>query len=170
MKISIIIPTYNKAQYISELIEFISIHTEKQNIEEIIIVDSFSTDNTVKVAEKAHTKLYLSNPKDTKTQMEIGAFQAKADVLYFIKPGCFPPPYFDERILYAVKAKFMTGIIGKERYTYTLYLPLSKFFSCFNNKLATTRIQTMFIMREAFYYVGGFNTYEASDAFADLHY
>lgn len=168
MKISIIIPTYNEERYISELLEYIHVHTQKRNIEEIIVVDSFSTDNTVKVAEKAHAKLYLSKPRDTKTQMEIGAFQAKADVLYFIKPGCFPPPHFDERILHAVKTKYMTGIIGKKRWTGRLYLSLNKFFSCFNSKLAATHIQTVFIMRGAFHFAGGFHNHDANDAFADL--
>ena len=168
MKISIIIPTYNEEQYIAELLEYINIHTQKRNIEEIIVVDSFSTDNTVKVAEKAHAKLYLSKPRDTKTQMEIGAFQAKADVLYFIKPGCFPPPHFDERILYAVKTKYMTGIIGKKRWSDKVYLSLSKFFACLSGKIATTSIQTRFIMRGAFHYAGGFRDHETNDAFADL--
>lgn len=168
MKISIIIPTYNEEQYIAELLEYIDIHTKKRNIEEIIVVDSFSTDNTIKVAEKAHAKLYLSKPRDTKTQMEIGAFQAKAEVLYFIKPGCFPPPHFDERILHAVKTKYMTGIIGKKRWNDKIYLSLNKFFSCFNSKVTTTRIQTIFIMREVFHCVGGFHNSEANDAFAGL--
>lgn len=168
MKISIIIPTYNEERYISELLEYINIHTQKRNIEEIIVVDSFSTDNTVKVAEKAHAKLYLSKPRDTKTQMEIGAFQAKADVLYFIKPSCFPPPHFDEKILHAVRTKYMTGVIGKKRWSNKIYLSLNKFFACFNSKIAATHIQTVFIMRGVFHYVGGFQNRETNDAFADL--
>lgn len=168
MKISIIIPTYNEEQYISELLEYINIHTHRRNIEEIIVVDSFSTDNTVKVAGKAHAKLYLSKPRDTKTQMEIGAFHAKADILYFIKPGCFPPPHFDERILHAVKTKYMTGVIGRKRWSDNFYLSLSKCFSCFSSKIATTGIQTMFIMRGAFHYSGGFRNQSTNDVFADL--
>lgn len=168
MKISIIIPTYNEEKYITELLAYIAIHTKKSNIEEIIIVDSFSTDNTIKVAEKAHAKLYLSMPRDTKTQMEIGAFHAKADVLYFIKPGCFPPPRFDEKILYAVKTKYMTGIIGKQRWVDKIYLTMNKFFSCFNGRFTTTRIQTIFIMRGVFRCVGGFHNGETKDVFADL--
>lgn len=168
MKISIIIPTYNEEDYIAELLEYINIHTKKRNIEEVIVVDSFSTDNTIKVAEKAHAKLYLSKPRDTKTQMEIGAFHAKADILYFIKPGCFPPPRFDEKILYAVKTKYITGIIGKQRWIDKIYLTLNKFFSCFNSRITITRFQTIFIMRGVFHYIGGFHNHEAKDVFADL--
>lgn len=168
MKISIIIPTYNEEQYITQLLAYIKIHTKKQNIEEFIVVDSFSTDNTIKVAEKAHAKLYLSKPRDPNIQMEIGAFNAKADILYFIKPGCFPPAHFDERILFAVKTKYMSGIITKQWWWDKLFLISTNFFSLFDCRFISNPIQTIFIMRGVFHYLGGFSNRVAKDVFVDL--
>ena len=168
MKISVIIPSNNEEKYIAELLEYISAHTKKHNIKKIIVVDTFSTDNTVKIAEKAHAKLYRSKPRDMKIQMEIGAFQAKAEVLYFIKPGCFPPPHFDERILHAVKTKYLTGIPGKETTLNKAHLFFNKICSLFNMKFTNSRMQTLFIVRGLFHQVGGFNGNETNDAFADL--
>ncbi len=168
MKISIIIPTYNEESYIAELLDYIDVHTKKQNIEEIIIVDSFSTDNTLKIAEKVHAKLYLSKPRNPKMQMEIGAFQAKAEVLYFIKPGCFPPPHFDERILDAVKTRDLTGVPGKQIKLNKVHLIFNKFCARFNLQFNRNNIQTLFIARGLFHYVGGFHGNETNDAFAEL--
>lgn len=168
MKISIIIPTYNEESYIAELLDYINVHTKKRNIEEIIVIDSFSTDNTVKIAEKAHAKLYRSKPRDPKIQMEIGAFQAKAEVLYFIKPGCFPPPHFDERILHAVKTRYLTGVPGKETTLNKVHLLFNKICARFNIQFTRSGMQTLFIARGLFHYVGGFHGNETNDAFAEL--
>lgn len=168
MKISIIIPTYNEESYIAELFDYINVHSQKKNIEEIIIVDSFSTDNTLKVAEKAHAKLYLSKPRDPKIQMEIGAFQAKAEVLYFIKPGYFPPPNFDERILHAVKAKYLAGIPGQTTTLNKTLLLFNKIRSRFNLQFNNSRMQTLFIVHGLFHHVGGFHKTKTIDVFTEL--
>jgi len=115
MKISIIIPSNNEASYVEDLIGFIKSHSNPNNIEEIIIVESFNTKRIIKVAEKSHAKLYFNQLNDKIIQMEIGAFQANAEVIYFIKPGCVPPVGFDERILTYVSEKYEMGCFDFEQ-------------------------------------------------------
>lgn len=109
MKVSIIIPAHNEEKYMRDILDFIRRNTSDENIEEIIIVDAFRKKNLVKVAEKAHAKLYLVRNPDYKFCLDAGAFVASGDILYFIKPGCFPPPRFDDKIIHAVKTKYLSG-------------------------------------------------------------
>jgi glycosyltransferase involved in cell wall biosynthesis len=109
MKVSIIIPTNNEEKYIADILQFIRANTRSENIEDIIIVDAFNRKNLVKVAEKEHAKLYMVRNADYHFCLDAGAFESKGDILYFIKPGCFPPSNFDERIIHAVKTKYLTG-------------------------------------------------------------
>ena len=99
MKISVVIPSNNEAEYVEELTAYIKAHSKPVNIEEIIIVESFKTKHIVKVAEKRHAKLYYNLHENTELQMDMGAFQAKGEIIYFIKPECIPPVGFDERII-----------------------------------------------------------------------
>jgi glycosyltransferase involved in cell wall biosynthesis len=114
MKISIVIPSNNEAKYVEDLIDFIKKNSNSNNIEEIIIVESFNTRKIIKVAEKSHAKLYFNQLNDKIIQMEMGAFQANAEVIYFIKPGCVPPIGFDDRILTYVRKKYEMGCFDFE--------------------------------------------------------
>ncbi|MBI3518498.1 MAG: hypothetical protein HY062_03965 [Bacteroidetes bacterium] len=114
MKISVVIPSNNEAIYVEELIAYIKSTTQSENIEEIIIVESFDKRHIIKVAEKSHAKLYYNLLSDKIVQMEMGAFQAVGEVIYFIKPGCIPPSGFDIRILKHIQEKYSMGCFDFE--------------------------------------------------------
>lgn len=59
MKISIIIPSNNDHAYLNQLLSFIKENTPEQDLKEIIIVNGFEDKNLIKIAEKAHAKLYV---------------------------------------------------------------------------------------------------------------
>jgi glycosyltransferase involved in cell wall biosynthesis len=109
MKISIIIPSQNDTEYLSKLLVFLKANTSGDQIEEIIIVNNFEDKQFNKLAEKAHAKLYIFKDSIHRLKAEAGAFEAKGEILYFIKPGHFPPKYFAERIITAVKLKNELG-------------------------------------------------------------
>jgi glycosyltransferase involved in cell wall biosynthesis len=111
LKISIIIPSNNDHAYLDRLLFFLKENTAKENLEEIIVVNSFEEDNLIKIAEKAHAKLFVFQNSTHRLKAEAGAFEAKGEILYFIKPGHFPPPYFSNRIIDAVKLKKELGSI-----------------------------------------------------------
>jgi len=54
MKIRIVIPSRNQAEYVGEITDFVLSNSKPENIEEIIIVEAFNTTRIVKVAEKSH--------------------------------------------------------------------------------------------------------------------
>lgn len=156
MKVSIIIPACNEEKYISDILRFIRANTRRENIEEIIIVEMFNRPNLVKVAERAHAKLFLAINPDFCFGLEAGAFEATGAVLYFIKPGCFPPPDFDERILHAVKTKYLTGgfRIRTESRNY-LQRILCMLTNCGSLRLLIGN-SSFFMTRRLYHRIGGF--------------
>ena len=67
MKLSIVIPAYNEEESISETLNTIYLHLQKENIpHEILVVNDNSKDNTLKVLEALqngiHTLRFITNP------------------------------------------------------------------------------------------------------------
>ncbi|MFC0264360.1 hypothetical protein [Fontibacter flavus] len=109
MKISIIIPSQNNSTYLANLLPYLKSNTNRQQLEEILIVEELETRQLVKLAEKSHAKLYIFKNSDTNLKAEAGAFLAKGEILYFIKPGHFPPRDFASRIICAVELRIKLG-------------------------------------------------------------
>jgi len=158
MKISIVIPSNNEAKYVEALIEYIRTNSSPKNICEIIIMESFETKRIIKLAEKSHAKLYYNQLNDENVQMEMGAFQATAEVIYFIKPGCVPPKGFDERILKYVKEKYEMGCFDFE------YSLMDSSFKCTYKSIKAFFLRDLkspksfFVLSNLFYQTGGFKT------------
>jgi len=158
MKISIVIPSNNEAKYVEDLIDFIEANSSPNNIQEIIIVESFDTKRIIKVAEKSHAKLYYNKLNDKVMQMEMGAFQAKAEVIYFIKPGCVPPIGFDDRIIKYVKEKFEMGCFDFEYSSMDNYFKsLCKTMKAFFLKDIISP-KSFYVLNDLYYQSGGFKT------------
>jgi len=115
MKISIILPAQVNTDYMEKILPYLKANVSSDQLEEIIIIKGFEDGNLVKLAEKAHAKLYLFKNSNHKLKAEAGAFEAKGEILYFIKPGYFPPKDFAERIIRAVKLKNELGSLYHPR-------------------------------------------------------
>lgn len=155
MKISVIIPSNNEANYVEELVSFIKSNSQPENIEEIIIVESLNTKHIIKVAEKSHAKLYYNLLSDKIVQMEMGAFHAKGEVIYFIKPNCIPPLGFDERILKHVQEKYAMGCFDFESSdSDNVFKKIFKKIKCicFKNFISA---ESFFIINKLYYEAGG---------------
>ena len=86
--ISIVIPVYNESHSVSLIINML---VSLEGSKELIIVDGGSTDDTVAVAQTlAHTHhnntdiQIVESPLGRATQMNVGAFHANGNVLWFI--------------------------------------------------------------------------------------
>lgn len=80
---SVIIPTLNEQNYISDILNDIQIQETKPK--EIIIVDGFSKDRTVKIVKKKFPKVKLySSPPNVSSQRNFGAKNSTADYLIFL--------------------------------------------------------------------------------------
>jgi hypothetical protein len=161
MKISIVIPSSNEADYVGKITDFVKSNSNPDNIEEIIIVEAFNTNRIVKVAEKSHAKLYYNLYGNCTSQMEIGAFQAKGEVIYFIKPGCIPPIGFDERILNYVQEKYALGCFDYD------VNPSDGFFSKLYKRICSLiltdsfQANSFFVLSQLYYQVGGFKKHNS---------
>jgi hypothetical protein len=161
MKISIVIPSSNEAEYVGKITDFVMLNAKPENIEEIIIVEAFNTTGIVKVAEKSHAKLYYNLYGNSVSQMDIGAFQAKGDVIYFIKPGCIPPIGFDVRILNYVQEKYALGcfdydISPNDRFFVRFYKRVCSFFS-----KDPFQANSFFVMSKLYYQSGGLKKHKS---------
>jgi hypothetical protein len=153
MKISIIIPSQNNIEYVGELLIYLNANTSEDQLEEIIIVNNFEDRQFHKLAEKSHAKLYVFKDSNHKLKAEAGAFEAKGEILYFIKPDHFPPKDFAERIIAAVKLKYELG---------SLYHPLVGRICRFCNWVWMDRLviffspmHNFFILKKTFLCYGG---------------
>ena len=85
IKVSIIIPTYNRACMIQETIDSILKQTYKEI--EVIVVDSASTDNTQEVLKKYGDKIkiiYVDKRQNAAQNRNIGAKEATGDIYLFL--------------------------------------------------------------------------------------
>ena len=94
--LSIIVPTLNEQKHIEELLAELVPQLDRGD--EIIVVDSHSKDNTVKVAEKLGAKVILRPKKGVGLARTEGAKVAKNDILVFLDADCKPSDNFAKRI------------------------------------------------------------------------
>lgn len=111
MKISAIIPTYNEEVNIEDAIKSVSF------ADEIIVVDSYSTDNTVKLAKKHDIRLIERVFDDFSKQKNYAIDQASHDWIYILDADERVTPALREEILQAVKTP--NDLVGY--YVYRVY-------------------------------------------------
>lgn len=153
LRISIIIPTQNTPEYLAKLLPYLKENTSPEQVEEIVLVQEIETDQLIKLAERSHAKLYIFKNSSQDLKAEAGAFVAKGEILYFIKPGHFPPKDFAKRIICAVNVKKKLG---------TLYHPcVSRMCKFFNMAwmdrmvMLLSPVTNFFILRSFFHQIGG---------------
>ncbi|SDR81287.1 Glycosyltransferase involved in cell wall bisynthesis [Polaribacter sp. KT25b] len=95
-KITAIIPTLNEEIHIEEAIKSVSF------ADEIIIIDSFSTDNTVTLSEKYNVKIIKRKFDDFSSQKNFAIEQAKHPWIYILDA--------DERVTLAVEKEILEAV------------------------------------------------------------
>lgn len=96
MIVSIIIRTYNEERYLNDLLNSINNQIVNNHIIEIIIVDSGSTDNTLKIA-KSHNCIIKKIEKINFSfgrSLNLGCATANGEILIFISGHCIPTNEF----------------------------------------------------------------------------
>ncbi len=82
--ISVIIPVFNEAERIARCLESIRNQNYSQNRIEIILIDDFSTDQTLKIAKKYHVKVYKNGSHNIEKGKSIGLEHAGGEFVFFI--------------------------------------------------------------------------------------
>lgn len=91
MLVSIIVRSFNEERHIGKLLE--GIQRQKVPFEwEVILVDSGSTDNTVRIAEKYDVNLVEIDPKDFSFgySLNVGIERSNGEFCVFISAHCYP--------------------------------------------------------------------------------
>lgn len=156
MKLSVIIPTLNEEENLKALIPFLKKElAEKKH--EIIVVDANSKDYSKDICQENGVKFTQVNRSSRAVQMNRGAELATGDALYFVHADTRPVPGFFEDIERAVaNGKFA----GCYRYRFDSKHPLLKinsWFTRFNGILSGGGDQTLFMKKDLFDSLGGFN-------------
>ncbi len=104
--ITIIIPVINEEKIIKNILNYLL----KYPSIEAIFVDGGSQDNTIDIIKKSGLKLICSPILCRSSQMNLGAKEAKGDILLFLHGDTFLPENFPQIIIKTIEKKdFVAG-------------------------------------------------------------
>ncbi|HMQ47023.1 MAG TPA: TIGR04283 family arsenosugar biosynthesis glycosyltransferase [Saprospiraceae bacterium] len=156
MKLSIIIPTLNEAERISQLLLHFKTHLPADEGEIIVVNAPKTTDRTGELAKLHGATVITADQSCRATQMNCGARYASGTVLYFVHADVLPPPSFYQDISKAIEQKADFGWFS---YRFDSTHPLLRYNARYTKKdgfFAGGGDQTLFIKKKIFEQMGGF--------------
>ncbi len=154
--LSIIIPVYNEENAIGGLVAYL-LQNAREHPVQIVVVDGGSTDETVARAEQAGAQV-LKSPTGRAAQMNFGVAQAIYPVLYFVHADSRPPARYATDIQLAVSNGYLLGRYQTKFDSNNFLLKINAFFTRFDWPVCYGGDQSLFITKELFATLGGFNT------------
>ncbi len=159
LTISIIIPTYNEAATICDLVSFIR-KNSKDVVQEIFVVDGRSEDDTIILAKQAGAMVLLSPIRNRAAQMNVGAQQATGSVLYFVHADVQLLSSFVDDIQEAIHQGYNSGCYRYIFDTSRIMLRANSYLTRFDRMLMMRGgDQTLFIEKKVFNALHGFDEY-----------
>lgn len=155
MRISIIIPVFNEAGNISRLLNYLAEHAHDS---EVIVVDGGSKDATqqeVKACPKSEL-LECTNARRAK-QMNMGAKQAKGDILYFLHADAVPPKDFEKQVIDAMDKGHTAGCFRFKFDSSKPMLRINSFFTRLPFLWCRGGDQSLYIDKNLFWVYGGYD-------------
>jgi rSAM/selenodomain-associated transferase 2 len=156
--ISVIIPVVDEANIINRTVSQFVKHLKSEYLE-VIVVDGGSKDETVAAAEKAGATVLKCIKRSRAAQMNLGASEAKYPILYFVHADVQVPVSFYEDILVSINNNFKSGCYRSGYDRYPGLMRLNAFMTRFNIISFRGGDQTLFITKEVFQKLDGFNEY-----------
>lgn len=158
MKLSIIIPVFNEASTIQNLLRHLQKVIFNLHDCEIIVVDGGSSDTSIEMASAIKGVKVVTSPKGRGTQMNYGTLLAKAETVYFLHADSFPPKHFDQFILENVSQGNIAGCFRMQFDRKHCWLLLAGWFTQFNLKFFRGGDQSLYIDKQLFNKLGQFPT------------
>ena len=155
MKISVIIPTVNEATNIVRLIDRLQ-NNGQGAVSEILIVDAGSTDNTSALAKNAGATVFQSSKKGRAIQMNIGAANAKSELLYFVHADTLPPVDYIQHIQQALEEGYPIGCFQYRFDSNRWLLKINAWFTRLDRPWCRGGDQSLYISKTDFNDLGGF--------------
>jgi rSAM/selenodomain-associated transferase 2 len=156
MKVSIIIPTYNEAANIAQLIRYLKAYSN-ESLVEIFVIDGGSRDDTLVLAEQGGALAVSSPEKGRAAQMNYGAYIARGELLYFVHADTLPPPTYLTDIIQAVNEGYDLGRYLSKYDSKSWLLKINALLSNLDTFGGMGGDQTLFITKKLFKQTGGFN-------------
>jgi glycosyltransferase involved in cell wall biosynthesis len=112
--LSFIIPTLNEEEHIGELLG--SLRPQLSHEDEVIVVDSYSKDRTVDLAQEYGARVLLQPKNGIGLAKTEGAKNAKNDIFVFMDADCTAPAGFAQRIKGHFKDPDVLAVGGLDLY------------------------------------------------------
>ena len=167
--VSIIIPTKNSARTLARCLD--SINNQYYENIEIIIVDNYSTDGTLEIAQKYTKAVYLFGPERS-FQINYGVKIASGKYIYRVDSDfVLERDVVGEAVSTAESNSYGAIIIhNTSDPTVSFWSKVRKFErDMYDSGLDELKIAVRFIRKDVFMAVGGFNTRMISGEDYDLH-
>ncbi len=155
MQISIIIPTLNEAANLPGLLNRLR-SADQGAVDEIIVVDAGSEDETRRLAKEMGATVLLSPRRGRAAQMNLGAQKAKNNLLYFVHADTLPPVNYRSAIHKARQENYEVGCFRYQFDTNHPLLKINAFFTRFPMLWCRGGDQSLFITSELFEKASGF--------------
>jgi rSAM/selenodomain-associated transferase 2 len=155
--ISIIIPTYNEAKKIGATINNLLNAFDKENINEIIIADGGSNDNTIEIAHNLFAKTIITEGKNRSAQLNAGALIAASEILFFLHADSISSPGYSKKIIEAVNNKYHSGCFRLLFDHDHWFLKANAWFTRFNVNAVRFGDQGLFVTKDIFEKCAGYN-------------
>ncbi|MCX2718139.1 TIGR04283 family arsenosugar biosynthesis glycosyltransferase [Lentiprolixibacter aurantiacus] len=155
-QISVIIPVLNEEDLVITQHRAIKEASTTNRPLEIIYVDGGSTDQTIVKTKELQARL-LHSDRGRAKQMNLGAEEARGDILYFLHADTLPPKGFDQSIIDAADNGVKAGSFRMKFDSNSTFLRFFAWFTRFNHWLCRGGDQSIFISKDYFKTSGGFD-------------
>lgn len=153
--ISIILFTYNAEKYIDNNLK--SMNKQKFNDFEILMVDKYSNDETVKIAKKYNNVRVLNAPIERSTQVNFGVKNAKGKYIFITGVDIeYHPHYLEKAVALCEKGGFdavYTSVLTKNDSFFGKCKALERLCYVGDNAHESAR----FVKKDVFLKVGGYD-------------
>lgn len=173
MKISVIIPNYNSGKYLEKCLD--SIFRQSHRNFEVIVVDGYSTDNSVEILKKykkLHKNLYVifTRTQGESAHINVGMERADGDIVaYLCADDTYEPTCLETVVRYFINTKTQ-WVYGKSKIINGDDKEVRRFVTSakevFQRRYSYTALQcvdfivqlTVFMKRELYQEIGDYNT------------
>lgn len=153
--VSVIIPTFNEAYSIADLVRYLRTATAGEEVE-ILVADGQSLDATAARAQAAGARVVVCPRKGRAAQMNFGAQQARGPLLYFLHADTYPPAGFLTDIRRALARGYRSGCYRLAFDHPHWFLRANAWFTRFPWTVVRFGDQSLFVPKALFEQIGGF--------------